>query len=324
MRIKFSITLYYALLFLVALFFMHPTSDSDAVIKLLILFTLYFITSNRVITNVLTIFCDKAIYFYSVLLVTYFIFLAVWYSFSYVFFDHVEPNIAIVSYIFQKGSLVYHNINAPELYSLQYGPMLYIINGFFINLFGPSIFSSKVSGVTAAVLGLLFLFLLLRNNLGNKFSLKYMGYIILCYLIFGNYTFWNRPDSYILFLVSLGLFSVVNGNRLIATIVCGLALGIIVGLKIFAPLYLMPIFSLLYLRFGIRWLATSLLIAIPIAFSPFIIYKNISFQNYIFNLSIAVKHGIKNAACFKSIKFAFFYILVPNIIWLSFFHMKLR
>jgi hypothetical protein len=50
-----------------------------------------------------------------------------------------------------RGETVYHEIGAAEQYASIYDPMLYAVNGVFLKLFGPSIFSAS-SPTTAALL----------------------------------------------------------------------------------------------------------------------------------------------------------------------------
>ena len=42
------------------------------------------------------------------------------------FTDHIEPNTAVVAWLYAQGGQLYHAIDAPERYSFLYGPVPYI------------------------------------------------------------------------------------------------------------------------------------------------------------------------------------------------------
>jgi hypothetical protein len=123
--------------------------------------------------------------------------------------------------------------------------------------------------------------------------------------------FWNRTEPYLIFFVSLGLLCATRHNKLIAIICSGLTLGAIVDVKITAWSYFIPVYALLYLRFGLLDVVISLIIGICAAISPFLLFKNISLQNYIANLSIYARQGISADLVRDNIFFAFSLMLFP-------------
>jgi hypothetical protein len=216
--------------------------------------------------------------------------------------------------MFQKGDLMPPGFNSPETLFSCYGPMLFIFNGFFIKLIGANIFASKIGGVISGNLSVLLLFFTLRKKLGNRISLICCGYLVIIYL-YPTYlwlcTFWNRPDPYILFFISLGLLCATGGKKLTAIIVSGLALGAVVNLKIIEGFYFIPIYVLLYLRYGIREAITSLIIAVGASIFPFVLFKNLSLQNYIISLGILAKQGLVVKIFIENMAYVFSVMLLP-------------
>jgi 4-amino-4-deoxy-L-arabinose transferase-like glycosyltransferase len=212
------------------------------------------------------------------------------------FFDHAEATIATVSWLFQTGKPIYHGLDSAERYTIPYGPMLYVINGLFLNLLKPSIFSAKIGGILAGGLSLLLIFLSLKKVVGSKIAVFCSAYISLTfvsiYVYFAAATFWNRSDSFLLMFVALGLLAVVKTNSLWAIILSALSLGISVNLKIHAFLYFLPIYVLLFSQYGIYSTLASLLGSIILTIAPFICLPQVSINNYILWLSEFREQGI--------------------------------
>jgi hypothetical protein len=283
------------------------------------LFILLIILINSNLRRVLAKQTFRFLGIISLIILVYYVLFTIWYSVSYVFLGHVGPSVAIGSYMFQKGDLVYRSLNLPETTIFYYGPMLFILDGFFIKLFGANIFAAKIGGVISGNLSLLLLFFALRKKLGDRFSLICCGYLALIYIyarVFSTLscTYWNRPDPYILFFISLGLLCAAQNKKWIAIIVSGLALGAVANLKITEAFYFIPIYALIYLRYGIRKVIMSLIIGAVALILPFVLFQNISLQNYIVSLGIAAsiaKHGLELRLFNVNMSFVVSAILIP-------------
>lgn len=251
-----------------------------------------------------------------------YIFLLILYATHSNFFDHAEANIATVSWLFQIGKPIYHELQSAERYTIPYGPTLYVINGFFLNLFNPSIFSAKFGGILAGGLSLLLIFYTLKNLVGSKISTFCLAYIslnfIAIYVYFAAATFWNRSDSFLLMFVALALFAVVRTNSPIAILLTTLSLGISINLKIHGFLYFLPIYILLYFRHGIYATLVSVLGSSILAMAPFIFLQQVSLNNYILWLSEFGKQGI-SFTLFKGNIVWSLYLFAPVLLILVYF-----
>lgn len=243
----------------------------------------------------------------SYILIVNYLFLLILYATHNNFFDHAEANIATVSWLFQTGKPIYHDLESAERYSIPYGPMLYVINGFFLNLLNPSIFSAKIGGILAGGLSLLWIFYTLKKIVDSQISTFCSGYISLIFISIYSYfaaaTFWNRSDSFLLMFVALGLLTAVRTTSWLAILVFALSVGISVNLKIHAILYFLPIYIVFYFRHGIYSTLFSVLGSLILAVLPFIFLPQVSFGNYILWL-----HEFGNQGLSLS-------LLRGNIIW---------
>ena len=66
------------------------------------------------------------------------------YLISDFYLDHVEPQIATVSWFFEYGKEIYNKTTDYERYSLIFGPITYYSNYIAMKFLGASIISSKV------------------------------------------------------------------------------------------------------------------------------------------------------------------------------------
>ncbi len=178
-----------------------------------------------------------------IIILNYIIMLGLYASHSN-FSDHIEPNIASVSWLFQTGKTLYHDLESSEVYSLPYGLMLYVINGFFLKLFQPSISVAKLGGVFSSLFSLLFILFTFKKLSGTRISIICCAYITLIFISLdsggGGFiasAFWNRAEPIILMFVSLSLLGIVQTPPLIATLLCALSLGISLNIKIYSFIF---------------------------------------------------------------------------------------
>jgi hypothetical protein len=220
-----------------------------------------------------------------------FLFSAVLYLTFDSYFDHIEPSVAIISWLLMQGQPPYTSIDDPHRYSLVYGPVLYILNGLALKLLGPSIVVSKLGGVVAGVGSVLLGFLFFKRISGTASAILATGLSALVFVAFLQVAYWNRADSFIVFLVSLGLFASTIERKFLAATLLGVAMGLAAGLKLHAILYFLPLLGFAYPRLGkvpvVAAVAASLaILLLPFALAP------ISLENYLLWLKVLSVHGM--------------------------------
>jgi hypothetical protein len=181
-----------------------------------------------------------------------FVGVGIWYASIAAFACEVEPLIASVSWLLKEGQPLYHAIDAAERYSVVYGPSVYLTNGLFLSLLGPSIVAAKIGSLLAAVASLAFLFLALRSRLALRSALPLAGLAVLFYWESGCSAYLVRPDAPLLAAVAFGLLCARRAPARLAWLGVAAALGFAVNLKIHSGLYFLPVLVLLAGRHGGR------------------------------------------------------------------------
>jgi hypothetical protein len=265
----------------------------------------------------------------SIAIVASYLALVIAYIASNTFFDHAEANIAAVSWLFKTGRSLFPPLDSPERYINNYGPILYIINGFFLTLFGPSFFSVKLGCGLAAISNVACIFYTAAKASTRQIALVVCTYAVLAGLSITNSfafhaaSFWLRPDPLLMFFVSVGLLSVLRGNRAIATLVAAIAFGCSLNLKVNAFVNFLPIYVLLFQRFGLGSTLLACLGAAVTAVLPFLAFPQISFENFAIWLSQSRHKPLDWEQLFYVTKWVF-YVSLPLILSLTYLFCQSR
>ncbi len=247
----------------------------------------------------------------SILAIVNYIGLAIFYLTIADFADPAEANVTAVSWLLQSGKVLYPKLDAAERYINNYGPFSYIINGLFLNLLKPSFFSAKIAGVLSGLTSLFLIFLIAKQRLNFRYATIVCAITSLCFLALTSASglvtssFWVRPDSLLLVCTTLGLLAALRGNRSVAVAVSAIALGVSTNLKVTAFLHFLPIYVLLYHRFGVAAMGLSLIGSVFVAALPFAA-PQISLRNYWTWLQQVKQKGINAEQ------------MVKNLLWIGF------
>lgn len=236
----------------------------------------------------------RSLFFYLALLavLNYFA-ITFWYVALDNFFSFVEPNIVAISWVGAEGKPIYHSLESAEQYSLVYGPYLFLITGWVLKLFGPGIASAKLAGALFAMMSVVCLIYSVGRVKGFRTGIIAGGFLALTYFSFWPFsTFIARADAFILGLVGLALAAVHGKNKWASLVLAALALGICVSVKAHAAMYFLPIWVMLWQRFG--WPAFLLAGggAAIIAIAPFAVLANVSLTNYLLWLGVVGDLGL--------------------------------
>ncbi|MCZ6842315.1 MAG: hypothetical protein O7G32_05740 [SAR324 cluster bacterium] len=261
----------------------------------------------------------RTVFFYLALLaVLNYALLAAWYVGLDNYHSYAEPNIASTSWVLMLGEPIYHDVDAAGQYSSIYGPYLYIINGVFIRLLGPGIASAKFAGALFALLSVLGVIYAVRRISDWRTGVMAGGFLVLTYFAFWPFsTFIARADAIILGLTGLALAAVHLKSKWGCIALAALALGVCVGVKPHAAMYFLPIWMLLYQRFG--W--TAFFVAgcggCAIALAPYALAENISLTNHLLWLRLVATWDFDSQMFLSSLRAMIFLQLLPVVILLS-------
>lgn len=159
------------------------------------------------------------------------------------YLNHAEANAAAVSWLGWEGYPLYPPLDKGDVYGVAYGPALYQVTGFFLWLFGPSIGTSKIPGLTAFALSQVLSFATLwRAGLGVGGALTMTG--MQCLLQAGftdqGYVSGVRSDALLFFVAQAAVFTATSESSLLTAGTLGLLAGISTNLKIHGALYILP------------------------------------------------------------------------------------
>ena len=216
-----------------------------------------------------------------------------WYSRHPGFASEVEPLVTTVSGVFHHGGQLYHAPDGPERYSVLYGPSVYLATGLSFLMFGLSITAAKTGALIALLGSLVFLNLTLRRHMNDATAFVLTGAASLMMWIGGTSAFVVRPDAYMLFGVSAGLWSAGLRQRSAATVITALAFGFVVNLKIHAGLYMLPVLAMLDSRHGWRSTLTALGLGFAATLAPFAFHPGISPNRYLEWVFMSTHHGLE-------------------------------
>jgi hypothetical protein len=225
-----------------------------------------------------------------------------WYVSVPQYSDHAEPSVAAVSWLVAQGGSPYHSPGAEERYAFPYGPVLYLANAGPLLLFGPSLASSKLAGVAAALLSILLVSVACRR-VGGSVSAALTG-LTIGFLLFGSASFWVRSEP-LLLLASAMALSVTDARWHLRVFVVGLAVGLGLSTKITAAVYLTPALAMLWFDEGWKPLLAALVIGIAAFALPFT-DAAIRAGDYVYWTRSALQHGLR----WRSIPTAFEWALV--------------
>ena len=129
------------------------------------------------------------------------------------YLNHAEANAAAVSWLGWEGYPLYPPLDKGDVYGVAYGPALYQVTGFFLWLFGPSIGTSKIPGLTAFALSQVLSFATLwRAGLGVGGALTMTG--MQCLLQAGftdqGYVSGVRSDALLFFVAQAAVFTATS------------------------------------------------------------------------------------------------------------------
>lgn len=236
------------------------------------------------------------------------------------FADYGEPVIPLLASNFLHHGPVYADWNAGKaVIGSNYGPYIFLSQIPVLIIF-PGIIGSKLIGIIFAVLALLLLCLVLRSYIVPLENvLTFCALMIALLAFFLHSWFWNRPDSLLIAIVSLGVFIVDRARPSIGLILIGLLAGIAANLKLFAPIYLIPLALASFQQMRgwpeIVWAVVvgGVMFGIALGF-PFAIGVS-SLEPYISNMLVMRHQGFVASAVVQSVLYGIVLSALPLLIW---------
>lgn len=204
------------------------------------------------------------------------------------FGEQGEVNFASVAWLVSNGQPLYTDVDAAQRYSLQHGPIVYLLVGGIMQLLGPSYVTAKLSGVVMFWLILGLSFVMFKRAGGKRNALIFTG--LEAWLLFHwHNSCYIRPDAMLVVCMLISLYAITCiRNKTLMLAICAVVFGLMINLKVHGVIYLLPLLVLLTKFLTVkRFLAASLLTAF-VGGLPFLL-PQVSFSNYVFWIQTSVQ-----------------------------------
>jgi len=232
-----------------------------------------------------------------------------WYLTLPNFAGEVEPTVTSISWLASRGAPLYHGMEAASRYSVLYGPAIFLINGWLMQLLGPSAASAKLAGVLAGASSMVFLYLAIRTVLSHRMTLFLCAIAVFLCFIHGPFSYLSRPDPLLLTATSFALLCAVQRSKWLGTLGLAAATAWSIDMKIHGFIYLLVPFAIHLRRHGMRHTLGAAGLGGILALAPFVLLPNVSLSNYALWLREAARHGLDGATFQKTLRFALFMLL---------------
>jgi len=227
------------------------------------------------------------------LLGLYFVAVAVAYVLAPSFCDHLEASVAAKTLMAAAGEPIYTALDDARRISLLYGPSTYLVGMALVGIPIDPITASKLAGVLSALGGLVVYFVFLRRRFHGLGAVAAVGYCLAVLLLFRHFSFWNRPDSAIFLGVAVACAAVFRPGRVWPAILVAAGTAFAVDAKPHAFLYLLPLVPPFVRRVGGRAAFLTVLMAVGMAFMPYLIFPSFALGNHLAWLRAATAHGLE-------------------------------
>lgn len=218
--------------------------------------------------------------------------IAAWYVTLEGFSGEVEPMVSTLSWLVGHGHPLYTPFDAAEQYSVLYGPSVFLTNGLFLRMLGPSLEAVKLASALGAVGSLLLLYAALARRGRDTLAVALTAAAAMYFWAQGFAVYAVRPDALMVFALALALYGAARLRPAYAVAVVAVTAGFAVNLKVHGALYFVPVLALLASRFGRRRVVEAVAGAALVTSLPFVLNPQVSLANYLSWLGSATHHGL--------------------------------
>ena len=235
------------------------------------------------------------------------------------FADYGEPVIPLLAGNYLKGASIYSDWTLGHaIVGSNYGPYVFLAQVPAL-LWLPTMAASKFVGVCCGLAAVLLLYLAVRNHRSATNALATSAIMIGLLSFELHYWFWNRPDSLLLAIVSLGILLFERTRPMVCLVVLAGLAGVAANLKLFAPVYLVPLAAACVPGMN-SW--RELLGAIAMGGVLFALALALPFLGgvaslnaYLANLAMMPKQGFMPDAAYDALFYALAILLLPLAAW---------
>ncbi len=240
--------------------------------------------------------------------------LVIGYVLSATHLDHIEPSFVCAAFTAMHGGPLYHAADAPERYSLLYGPAAYLGYGVALRLVWPDFAVCKVVAASASLVALALAGAAAKPVIGARRAMWLAGALAAIWLAHAPKTYWVRADPIIVGSVCWALCAVATWSRTAALVSFVAALAIAVDAKINAAAHFLPLAVILAARVGWRAVGLAMVGGLALAVLPFLL-PGVSFGNWLELLRLAGRHGFRQEETRWALQWAALLFALPAAVW---------
>jgi hypothetical protein len=233
--------------------------------------------------------------------------------------DHGQPTVASIGWLGTHGQSIYPDWVKEDVYGVQYGPVLYLINGLVLAL-SPTLAASKLAGVLCLIAAFCLTSIVIKKLTNNTLATFFVlsSFVMLC-VPFGPYPYWNRAEPILMFISAFSLLIAFELPPLAAATVIGVLAGLATGLKLHGLIYVAPTAVVAFARAEsqrerIAVAIVGVACAIVVVFLPFF-SKQASVEGYLRYLIISTHHGMSPFLILQNLQFALLLVIPIIALW---------
>jgi hypothetical protein len=231
------------------------------------------------------------------------------------FADYGEAVMPLLAGNYLKGAPIYGDWTLGHaIVGSNYGPYVFLAQIPAL-LWLPTIAASKLVGVACGLGAVILLYFAVRHHRSVANALATCAIMIGLLSFELHYWFWNRPDSLLLAIVALGVLLFDRTRPVVCLVALAFLAGISANLKLFAPIYLVPLAVACVVGIG-SW--RELLGAIVVGGLLFLLALALPFLGgvsslsaYLANLAMIPKQGFMPDAAYDALFYALAILLLP-------------
>lgn len=204
------------------------------------------------------------------------------YKGGYIEYD-AELASLIVSWLYSNGHQIYQNLDGPEVYSILYGPIMYIPAALIFKA-GGWMNEARLIGVSGIVVFFASSWIVIKDQ---KYRFEILLWLAVSIYMTLYFVFCTQLNSWLIALPVIGVIGATTGRLWVIAIVAGIS----VGIKITSILYFAPIiiWVLLDRKIQIKEAIVAVIIFIATVAAPFGL-PGVDLNGFIFWIKAASLH----------------------------------
>jgi hypothetical protein len=154
--------------------------------------------------------------------------------------DHVEATVASIAWLGMHGYAFWPDWVTGDIYADVYGPVLYLLHGFFL-LIVPTLITTKILGVLSLLVAFGLIYIIIKQKVGTHLaSFLFIASLATLFLPADYFAFWSRSEPFLILISTVALLVAIRLQPFAAGAIIGVLAGLAAGFKLHGFLYVAP------------------------------------------------------------------------------------